>query len=322
MHNGDVVRQGEVIGTVGNTDGNASGPLEAHLHFEFRNRGSGEGYPDYIRPASFHGDPFDYATGEETYVSQNCGTSDRASKSIDGDKYDDAIGVDPDGVVWVYHGSSGGGFGTATRLGPGWGAFSRIGIGDSNADGYADLWAVGSGTLYYWNNRHDGTFSAADAVGPGWSAFEWVAFADVTGDGRTDVLARDGGNMYLYPGQGNGAFATRSLVGSGWSSLLRHTAADADDDRDGDIWATNSAGELYFWKRGSAGYATAVQVGTGWNAFRQMTSMDINGDGKADLIAIRTSDNTLWRWLGTGTGTFAQGTQIGHGWAGYTLAAN
>ncbi|MDQ3577684.1 MAG: VCBS repeat domain-containing M23 family metallopeptidase [Actinomycetota bacterium] len=320
-HNGDVVRQGEVIGTVGNTDGNTSG-LSAHLHFEYRNRGSGQAYPDYIRPASFHGDPFDYAAGQETYVSQNCGTSVRAAKSINGDKYDDAIGIDADGVAWVYRGKTGGGFSSSTRLGPGWGGFTRIGIGDSNGDGWADLWAVGAGTLYYWNNRGDGTFSAAVAIGPGWSAFEYVSFADVNGDNKTDILARDGGNMYLYIGNGGGAFAERTLVSAGWGSLLRHTASDADSDGDGDIWATNSAGELYFWKRNGDTYATAVAVGVGWNGFRQMTSMDINGDSKADIVAIRTSDNTLWQWIGTGSGTFGQGTQIGSGWANFDLAVN
>jgi hypothetical protein len=321
VHLGDVVREGEVIGTLGKTDGNSPG-ISAHLHFEYRNRGSGQGYPDYIRPASFHGDPFDYATGRETYVSQNCGTSNLAAKSINGDKYDDAIGVDPAGVAWVYHGKSGGGFSAAVRLGPGWGDFSRIAVNDSNADGWADLWAIGGGTLYYWNNRGDGTFSAAATVGTGWSAMEYVAFADVNGDNKTDILARDGGNMYLYNGHGGGSFAARTLVSAGWAGLLRHTASDADADGDGDIWATNSLGELFFWKRNGSAYATAIQVGSGWNGFRQMVSMDVNGDTKADLVAIRTSDNTLWQWLGSGAGTFGKATQIGSGWAGFDLAVN
>lgn len=71
---GDTVRQGQLLGTVGNTDGNTSG-LKAHLHFEFRNRGGGQGYPGYIRPASFHGNAFDYSAGKETFVSQNCDTT-------------------------------------------------------------------------------------------------------------------------------------------------------------------------------------------------------------------------------------------------------
>jgi hypothetical protein len=70
---GDSVRQGELVGTVGNTDGNSSG-IHAHLHFELRDRGSGQSWPAYIRPAAFHGDAFDYSSGVETFVSQNCGT--------------------------------------------------------------------------------------------------------------------------------------------------------------------------------------------------------------------------------------------------------
>ncbi|WP_052685006.1 FG-GAP-like repeat-containing protein [Lentzea aerocolonigenes] len=245
-----------------------------------------------------------------------------ASKSVNGDKYDDALGVDPNGNAWIYKGRAGGGFAAGVQLGVGWGKFTRIGIGDSNADGWADLWGISDGTLYYWHNRGDGTFTAAATVGTGWASMENVAFGDVNGDNRVDILARDGGKMYLYVGRGNGRFAERDLVGAGWSSLFRHTAADADGDSDGDIWATNTAGELFFWKRTGADFATAVQVGQGWNAFRQMTSMDVNGDNKADLVAIRTSDNTLWQWLGTGTGRFGTGTQIGQGWSGWDLAAN
>ncbi|WP_330277480.1 FG-GAP-like repeat-containing protein [Lentzea sp. NBC_00516] len=245
-----------------------------------------------------------------------------AAKSINGDKYDDALGVDPSGNAWIYRGKAGGGFGTGTKLGPGWGGFTRIGIGDSNADGWADLWAIGNGSLYYWHNRGDGTFTSAATVDTGWAAMENVAFGDVNGDNRTDILARDGGKMYLYVGKGNGKFAERDLVSAGWASLFRHTAADADGDGDGDVWATSSAGELFFWKRSGADFATAVQVGSGWNGFRQMTSMDVNGDNRADLVAVRTSDNTLWQWLGTGTGGFGTGTQIGSGWTGWDLAAN
>ncbi|RAS62230.1 VCBS repeat protein [Lentzea atacamensis] len=244
------------------------------------------------------------------------------AKSVNGDKYDDALGVDPSGTAWIYKGKAGGGFMAGARLGPGWGGFSKIGIGDSNADGWADLWAIGSGTLYYWYNQGNGTFGSAQTVGTGWAAMENVAFGDVNGDNRADILARDGGNMYLYVGRGSGRFAERDLVGAGWASLFRHTAADADGDSDGDIWATNSSGELYFWKRSGADFATAVQVGSGWNGFRQMTSMDVNGDNKADLVAIRTSDNTLWQWLGTGNGGFGTGTQVGSGWTGWDLAAN
>jgi hypothetical protein len=246
----------------------------------------------------------------------------RAAKSINGDLYDDAVGIDPSGVAFIYRGKAGGDLTSPTRLGPGWGGYRWMGVNDSNADGHADLWAVNGDVLYYWNNRGDSTFNGMARVGSGWSSMEWVAFADVNGDDMTDILARDGGYMYVYIGKGGGQFAVREIVSGGWASLARHVAADADADGDGDIWATNSVGQLYFWARGSGSYATAKQVGTGWNAFRQLTSMDINGDGRADLVAIRASDNKLLQWLGTGSGTLGQGTEIGQGWSGWTLAAN
>ncbi|GAB1510924.1 FG-GAP-like repeat-containing protein [Actinophytocola sp. KF-1] len=246
----------------------------------------------------------------------------RAAKSVNGDLYDDAVGVDPSGVAFVYRGQPGGDLTTPTRLGPGWDGYRWMGVNDSNADGHADLWAVGGDALYYWNNRGDGTFNGVLRVGGGWSAMEWAAFADVNGDDKTDILGRDGGQMYLYIGKGGGRFAVRYHVSSGWAGLGRHVAADADGDGDGDIWATNGLGQLYYWARGTGSYATARQVGTGWNAFRQMTAMDVNGDGRADLLAIRASDDKLLQWLGTGTGTLGAGTEIGVGWSGWTLAAN
>jgi hypothetical protein len=244
----------------------------------------------------------------------------RAAKSINGDRYDDAIGIDSAGVAWVYHGTVGGGFNAGVRLGAGWGGFSRVGIGDANADGWADLFATQGTTLYYWPNRGNGTFSPAIQVGGGWSAIEYFSIVDVNGDNKADILARNGGHMYLHVGKGNGTFATADLVGTGWAGLLRHSGADADADGDGDIWATNSAGDLFYWKRNGTGYATAINVGGGWNAFDQMTTMDVNGDNKADIVAVKLSDNTLWQWLGTGAGGFGQGAKIGSGWASYRLA--
>jgi hypothetical protein len=311
---GATVSQGQLIGWVGHTSGNAS--PKPHLHYEVR---LGAGYPGNIIPAVFNGVRFPYPSGDIT--SRNCAGSLKPSKSVNGDRYDDLVAVDSAGVAWVYPGKATGGFGSATRLGPGWGAFTKIGVNDSNGDGWADLFAISGGTLHYWNNRGDGTFSAAISVGSGWTAIEYLSFADVNSDNRTDILARDGGYMYLYAGRGGGSFSTRTLVGPGWGTYARHSASDADADGDGDIWATNGAGDLYFWKRNGAGFASGVDVGSGWNAFRQLTTMDVNGDNRADLIAIKSADNTLWQWFGTGTGTFGQGKSVGSGWGTFQLAA-
>jgi hypothetical protein len=308
---GDVVTQGELVGWVGDTSETNPG-IKPHLHYEVRSGGS-------IVPAKFNGVRFPYPSGSVT--SRNCGaTALKAAKSINGDRYDDALGIDGAGVAWVYHGKATGGFNAGVRLGSGWAGFARVALGDSNADGWADLFATQGSDLYYWHNRGNGSFSSATVVGGGWSAMEYFSVADVNGDNKADILARDGDQMYVYHGKGNGAFTVRDHVGAGWAGLLRHTGADADGDGDGDIWGTNSLGELVFWRRDGAGYATAVEVGSGWNAFDQMTTMDVNGDNKADIVAVKSSDNTLWQWLGTGAGTFGHGTNVGSGWADYRLA--
>ncbi len=245
----------------------------------------------------------------------------KAAKSINGDKYDDAVGVDADGVAWLYPGKSGGGFGARSRIGAGWTGFGRVAIGDANADGWADLFATNGSALFHWRNRGNGSFSEGVQVGTGWSVVDHFSVADVNGDNKADILARDGGNLNLYVGKGTGGFAAADLLGPGWSAYPRHTAADADGDGDGDIWAITSAGALSFWKRNGDSYGNGVQVGSGWSGFGQLTTMDINGDAKADVVAVRSSDGTLWQWLGTGNGSFGQAKQIGTGWKTVRLAA-
>ncbi|NUT37208.1 MAG: VCBS repeat domain-containing M23 family metallopeptidase, partial [Hamadaea sp.] len=157
-HNGDRVAQGQTIGTVGNTDGNSPG-ISPHLHFEYRNRGSGQGWPEFIRPASFHGDPFDYASGVETYVSQNCGGSSRATGTVSdfsGDGHSDVLGVDSTGDLWYYPNNNLA-LSTTTRkqLGQGWGTFKHVMAADFSGDGHADVLGVDStGDLWYYPNNN------------------------------------------------------------------------------------------------------------------------------------------------------------------------
>ncbi len=313
---GEAVSQGQLIGWVGNTSETNPG-ISPHLHYEVRQGASG--YPGNIRPATFNGTRFPYPTGSLT--SKNCGSAPvKAGKSINGDKYDDAVAVDSDGVAWMYPGTSGGGFGTRVRIGPGWGGFGRIGIGDANADGWAELFATNStGGLYHWGNRGNGTFSSGVQVGSGWTAVDYFSVSDVNGDNKADIVTRDGGNLKVYTGKGTGGFSAPALVGPGWSAYPRHTVADADGDGDGDIWAISSAGALSFWKRNGDSFGAGDQVGSGWSGFGQLTTMDINGDNKADIVAVRSSDGTLWQWLGTGNGTFGQAAQIGSGWLAFRL---
>ncbi|MFC6087700.1 FG-GAP repeat domain-containing protein [Saccharothrix lopnurensis] len=245
-----------------------------------------------------------------------------AAESVNGDKYDDLLAVDPGGTLRVYPGTATGTFGGSSDIGPGWSPYNRIGVGDTNADGFTDILATkADGSLHYWHNSGQATFERVPDIGSGWHTVEWFAVLDVNGDNRADVVGRDGDRLYWYPGRGRGAFSERAFVGEGWATFPEFAGGDADGDGDGDLWGTNAAGELYFWEgNGNGTFSSSRRVGSGWGGFGPFNVMDINGDAKADLVAVRADDNTLWRWLGSGTGGFAVAVQVGFGWSGYRLA--
>ena len=246
-----------------------------------------------------------------------------SAESVNGDRYDDLLAVDPNNVMRLYPGRSDGMFGGSGEIGPGWStAFNRIGVGDTNADGFADIIATDTdGSLHYWHNTGRGTFTKLPNAGSGWQTLEWFAVLDVNGDNKADIVGRDGGRLYWYPGVGAGAFSQRAFIGEGWATFPQFAGGDADGDGDGDLWATNASGQLWFWEgNGNATFSAGRQVGSGWAGFEPFNAMDVNGDNRTDLVAVRTSDHTLWRWSGDGDGTFHTAAPVGFGWSGFRPA--
>ena len=46
-----------------------------------------------------------------------------------------------------------------------------------------------------------------------------------------------------------------------------------------------------------------IYISSGWNAYRAVLSPgDLTGDGKVDVLAVRSSDNAMLLYPGTGTG--------------------
>ncbi|SCL26050.1 Peptidase family M23 [Micromonospora pallida] len=298
-HIGDTVVQGEKIGTVGNTDGNSPG-ISPHLHFEYRNRGSGQSYPDYIRPASFHGDPFDYATGRETYVSQNCGSTtptsmpglSAVSRGVGGL---DVFAVTTDGRLKHRNYSSGAWscwstlYGNATIKGEP-AAIASSGRIDVFAQGIDNrlkkiTWTSAHG-WYQWADMGDYTITSAPAV----------TSRSATG---IDVFVKNSANKIVYRhfDTASSAWTTNwSNIGENAATISATSGPAAVANADGtrmNVFARATDGSLLslMWTRDHGWYNWADRGGN----LNGRPSASTRSGNSVDIF-MRDQDNSLIHW--------------------------
>lgn len=238
-----------------------------------------------------------------------------ASPDLTGDRVGDLLGVDGDGVLFLYPGRGDGRVASPTKFAGGWDVYEVHAPGDWNGDGRGDLVAVdAAGKLWLYPGNGRGGFLARSQIGQGWTTFRIVPAGDMNADGRTDLLAIDSSHrLWLYPGDGRGGFRPRIQVGNGWNGYDLYAAGDANGDGRADILSVDAAGQLFYYAgRGGGYFSGRVKAGYGWTGYEFASGADFNRDGRADLMG-RDSNGRLWFYAGRGPGRFAMKVLVGQG---------
>ncbi|WP_105974810.1 FG-GAP repeat domain-containing protein [Streptomyces geranii] len=193
-------------------------------------------------------------------------------------------------------------------------------------DGLGDLLTLsGSGALAFHDGNGKGGISRdnGENTGTGWStSVRAVPFGDLSGDRCNDVLVRmANGALRLYkprcgyPVTPTTAYTT--LATSGWTQhdILTSPGDISGDGRPDLIARKASNGTVYLYKGTSAGkLAAPVRLYADWRAYKKIVGAgDLNGDGIGDLLA-QDKANNLYRFDGTGRGTFTARTKLFGAW--------
>ncbi|MEV3989893.1 FG-GAP-like repeat-containing protein [Streptomyces sp. NPDC049837] len=192
---------------------------------------------------------------------------------------------------------------------------------DADGDGLGEYYAMTSGgkLSVHYLGTNTGTY-----VHQGWDpATRFVPFGDIDGDGCDDMLLKStDGLLWRAAGSCDGHYtpvdyATPHVqIGKGWNSFdAITTPGDMTGDGRPDLLARQTTtGYLFLYRsNASGGLDAAVRVGTGWKGYRLIGAGDIDGDGNGDLLA-RDSSGELWRYSGTGKGTFKPRALVFRDW--------
>ncbi|WP_158101811.1 FG-GAP repeat domain-containing protein [Streptomyces swartbergensis] len=192
---------------------------------------------------------------------------------------------------------------------------------DHTDDGKADLFGRGSAGLKVYAG--DATKLTAGQRASGWPTGTLVLpFGDLDGDRCNDVFVRSPkGEARVHPTICGGGLPDQQSfsvkVSSDWSA---YNAVVSSGDVTGDgradlLTRSASTGKLYVYaNNGAGGFKARALAGSGFGGYKRLIAAgDLNGDGKNDLLAIDAS-NELWRFNGTGAGTFKPRSLVFKDW--------
>ncbi|MGW6449171.1 LamG-like jellyroll fold domain-containing protein [Lentzea sp. NPDC055074] len=260
-------------------------------------------------------------------------TTTRKGASISGDRNDEIISVQSDGIVGAHLNVNGEYPGGLQHIGSGW-PNDRTWFADIDGDGKSEIIGVEpDGRIKAFKNVNGmNGFPYIDQIFIGSAPGETkrIRFADVDGDGRDDrVSLDDDGRVRVYRnlfgmnqlGQSTAFSTTPVIVKVTDKAPEAIRFADVDGDGRAEFITVNSDERTTVWAHrnlsglGYGTYDTPQEIGSGWTPDRTFFA-DITGDGKAEIIAVRP-DSSVWSYTNhNGLTSFPYGepTRVGLGW--------
>ncbi|MFF3562060.1 FG-GAP-like repeat-containing protein [Streptomyces sp. NPDC002574] len=251
-----------------------------------------------------------------------------AWRDSDGDGFGELVALRPSGELEYAGFLPGNQGGLWTGASEGWNPNYRfIPFGDLDGDRCMDtLVRNTAGDLYRYSGRCKGAITTASPrilLGKGFQAYDVLTSpGDLTGDGRADLVARRSstGDIYLFAATSSGKLAAGKRIASAWGVFKRLVGVgDLNGDGFGDLLAQDKSNQLWrFSGDGKGHFKPRVLLAKNWGASYNMVVGigDNSGDGKLDLI-VRDTSNRVYRYGGTGKGTFGGRVLIATGWTGY-----
>ncbi|MFD3453769.1 FG-GAP-like repeat-containing protein [Streptomyces sp. NPDC058691] len=251
-----------------------------------------------------------------------------AWRDSDGDGIGELVALKSSGLLEFDAFGPGPQDGMAISSSKGWNPDYRfVPFGDLDGDRCADTLVRNTvGELYRYTGRCKGAIAKTSpriSLGKGFQAYNVLTSpGDLTGDGRADLIARksSNGDVYLFAATSSGKLAAGKRIGASWDGDKKLVGAgDLNGDGFGDLLAQDKSNELWRYNGDGKGHFKArVKVANDWGAsYNVVVGIgDITGDGKADLLARDTSNN-LYRYAGTGKGTFGGRVMIWSIWDAY-----
>ncbi|MFJ5958137.1 FG-GAP repeat domain-containing protein [Paenarthrobacter sp. NPDC092416] len=197
---------------------------------------------------------------------------------FDGDGFNDLLGRDSAGGLFLYPGDGDGGWLDRRQVGQGWNIFdSIVGPGDFNGDGTNDVLARNTaGDLYLYPGDGEGGWLPRSTVGWGWQVMDKIITAgDMNADGAVDVFARDyNGYLHLYPTDGQGGWEEPAFTSADWDTFTEIAGLGSfGHSQYNHLFAVAGNGDLVTYSTGAGLtglWGPSAPVGTGWDVFREL----------------------------------------------------